>query len=133
MSYPEVCSKLPNPSNTHLKGEHQPLRRSGKFSVQRISNKKETQNIVGNSSFIGDPTHRYGSYAYRIPDENGNYGLWVGYEDPESAQSKASYVVNKNLGGVAIHDLTNDDFRGSCTGDKYPILRAAKYRLTQPN
>jgi len=74
LSYPEVCSKLPNPSNTHLKGEHQPLRRSG------------------------DPTHRYGSYAYRIPDENGNYGLWVGYEDPESAQSKASYVVNKNFG-----------------------------------
>lgn len=108
MSYPEVCSKLPNPSNAHLKDEHQPLRR------------------------VGDPTHRYGSYAYRLPDNNGNYGFWVGYEDPETAQSKASYVVNKNLGGVAIHDLTHDDFRGSCTGDRYPILRAAKHRLSQP-
>jgi len=108
-SYPEVCGLLPNPSNNHLKGEHQPLR------IQR------------------DPTHRYGTYAYRLPDESGNYGLWVSYEDPETAQSKASYVVNKNLAGVAIHDLGNDDFRGSCTGDKYPILRAAKYRLQQPH
>jgi len=41
--------------------------------------------------------------------------------------------LTKILGGVAIHDLTNDDFRGSCNGEKYPILRAAKYRLTQPN
>lgn len=108
LSYPEVCSKLPNPSNAHLKDENQPLRR------------------------VGDPTHRQGSYAYRLPDANGNYGFWVGYEDPETAQAKASYVVNKNLGGVAIHDLTHDDFRGSCTGDRYPILRAAKHRLTQP-
>lgn len=82
---------------------------------------------------IGDPTHRYGSYAFRLPDESGRYGLWVGYEDPESAQNKAGYVMTKNLGGVAIHDLTNDDFRGQCTGDKYPILRAAKYRLSQNN
>lgn len=104
-----MCGFLPNPSNAHLKGEHQPLR------IQR------------------DPTMRYGTYAYRLPDENGNHGLWVGYEDPETAQSKATYVVRKNLAGVAIHDLSNDDFRGSCTGDKYPILRAAKYRLGQPN
>lgn len=109
LSYPEVCGILPNPSNAHLKGEHQPLR------IQR------------------DPTHRYGTYAFRLPDEHGNYGFWVGYEDPETAQSKASYAVHKNLAGVAIHDLSNDDFRGSCTGDKYPILRAAKYRLQQPN
>lgn len=109
LSYPEVCGLLPNPSNAHLKGEHQPLR------IQR------------------DPTHRYGTYAYRLPDDSGNYGFWASYEDPETAQSKASYVVNKNLAGVAIHDLANDDFRGSCTGDKYPILRAAKYRLQQPH
>lgn len=82
---------------------------------------------------LGDPTHRYGSYAYRLADENGEHGLWVGYEDPEASQNKAGYVMTKNLGGVAIHDLTNDDFRGSCTGEKFPILRAAKYRLSQTN
>lgn len=103
-----MCSLLPTPSNAHLKGEHQPLR------------------------LARDPTNRYGTYAYRLPDDSGNFGLWVGYEDPEYAQSKATYVVRKHLAGVAIHDLCNDDFRGSCTGDKYPILRAAKYRLQQP-
>lgn len=108
MTYPEVCSKLPTNRNINLKDENQPLRR------------------------VNDPTHRYGNYAYRLPNSNGEYGFWVGFEDPESAQSKASYVVNKNLAGVAIHDLNSDDFRGACTGDRYPILRAAKHRLSQP-
>lgn len=35
----------------------------------------------------------------------------------------------KGLGGIAIKDLSLDDFRGLCTGDKYPLLRAAKFRL----
>lgn len=104
-SWPEVCSKLPNPSNQHLRGEQQPLRK------------------------VGDPTKRFGNYAYRLPNSNGQYGLWVGYEDPETAANKAEYVQKNRLGGVCIYDLSNDDFRGSCTGDKFPILRAAKYRL----
>lgn len=55
------------------------------------------------------------------------------YMPTETAQAKANYIAMKNLGGAAIHDLNNDDFRGSCTGDKFPILRATKYRLQQPN
>lgn len=109
LSYPEVCSLLPNPSNTGLTGEHKAL-------------------IPTREAVL-----RYGSYAYRLPDEKGMYGLWVGYEDPETAQSKASYVLNKHLAGVSIHDLNDDDFRGACTtnNDKYAILRATKYRLQQ--
>lgn len=106
LSWPEVCSKLPNPSNQHLRGEQQPLRK------------------------VGDPTKRFGTYAYRLPDTNGQYGLWISYEDPETAANKAEYVSKNGLGGIGIFDLSNDDFRGSCTGDKYPILRAAKFRLT---
>lgn len=105
LSWPEVCSKLPNPSNQHLKGEQQPLRKTG------------------------DVTKRFGNYAYRLPNPDGLYGLWVSYEDPETAANKAEYVQKNRLGGVCIYDLSNDDFRGSCIGDKYPILRAAKYRL----
>lgn len=104
-----MCSLLPNPSNTGLVGEHKALipKRDGAL--------------------------RYGSYAYRLPDEKGKYGIWIGYEDAETAQSKSSYVINKNLAGVSIHDLNNDDHRGACTtnNDKYAILRAAKYRLQQ--
>jgi len=105
LSWPEVCSKLPNPSNSHLKGADAPLRK------------------------VGDPTKRFGNYAYRVADDNGDHGLWVGYEDPDTAGNKAAYVRAKGLGGLAIFDLSYDDFRGSCSGDKYPILRAAKFRL----
>jgi GH18 family chitinase len=105
LSYPEICAKLPNPSNNNLKGENAPLRK------------------------VGDPTKRFGTYAYRLADSDGNFGLWVSYEDPDTAGNKAGYVRAKGLGGISINDLSLDDFRGTCSGDKYPILRAAKYRL----
>ncbi|XP_058814816.1 chitinase-like protein Idgf4 [Topomyia yanbarensis] len=104
-SWAEVCAKLPNPGNANQRGADLPLRK------------------------IGDPTRRFGVYAYRVPDENEEHGLWISYEDPDTAGNKAAYVKAKGLGGISIFDLGNDDFRGSCAGDKFPILRAAKYRL----
>ncbi|CAB3225965.1 unnamed protein product [Arctia plantaginis] len=103
LSYPEVCAKLINPN--HQKGMRPHLRK------------------------VTDPSKRFGTYAFRIPDDSGEGGLWVSYEDPDTAGQRASYVKAKSLGGVSIVDLSMDDFRGLCTGDKYPILRAAKYRL----
>ncbi|ALC48324.1 Idgf4 [Drosophila busckii] len=106
LSWPEVCAKLPNQANQHLKGADGPLRK------------------------VGDPTKRFGSYAYRSADDKNENGVWVGYEDPDSAAIKAAYVKSKGLGGVALMDLSFDDFRGGCTGnEKYPILRAIKYKL----
>ncbi|XP_058057279.1 chitinase-like protein Idgf4 [Anopheles bellator] len=104
-SFGEVCALLPNPANANLKGAEYPLRK------------------------INDPTKRFGPYAFRIPDENEEHGIWLSYEDPESAGNKAAYVKAKGLGGISINDLAMDDFRGVCSGDKFPILRAAKYRL----
>lgn len=49
--------------------------------------------------------------------------------DPDTAGNKAAYAKAKGLGGVAIYDLSLDDFRGICTGDKFPIVRGAKYKL----
>ncbi|KAG6446533.1 chitinase-like protein EN03 [Manduca sexta] len=103
LSYPEVCAKLINPN--HQKGMRPHLRK------------------------VTDPSKRFGTYAFRLPDDSGEGGMWVSYEDPDTAGQKASYVTSKNLGGISINDLSMDDFRGLCTGDKYPILRAAKYRL----
>lgn len=105
LSYPEICGKLTNPQNKDMKGENAPIKK------------------------VGDPSKRYGTYGYRLPDKDGNFGLWVGYDDPDTAGNKAAYVRAKNLGGVAIFDLSLDDFRGACTGDKFPILRSARYRL----
>lgn len=88
LTYPEICAKLTNPQNKELKGENGPLRK------------------------VGDPTKRYGTYAFRLPDNDGNFGMWVGYEDPDTAGNKAAYVRAKNLAGVSIFDLSQDDFRG---------------------
>lgn len=105
LSWPEVCGKLPNPANQHLKGADGPLRK------------------------VGDPTKRFGNYAYRSADDNGDNGIWVGYDDPDTAANKAAFVKARGLGGIALVDLSFDDFRGACTGDKYPILRAIKFKL----
>ncbi|EDV94177.1 chitinase-like protein Idgf3 [Drosophila grimshawi] len=105
LNWAEICQLLPNPSNVNAKGNAAPLRR------------------------VSDSTKRLGSYAYRAANEDGEYGMWVSYDDPDTAASKAQYVRAKNLGGVALFDLTQDDFRGQCTGDRFPMLRAIKYRL----
>ncbi|KAH8317636.1 hypothetical protein KR074_002870 [Drosophila pseudoananassae] len=105
LSYAEICGKLSNPQNQYLKGNDSPLRR------------------------ISDPTKRFGTIAYRPVDGAITEGIWVSYDDPDSASNKAAYARAKNLGGVALFDLAYDDFRGQCTNDRYPILRAVKYRL----
>uniref|UniRef100_UPI0022EC4556 chitinase-like protein Idgf4 n=1 Tax=Anopheles cruzii TaxID=68878 RepID=UPI0022EC4556 len=104
-SFGEVCALLPNPTNANMQGADYPLRK------------------------INDFSKRFGPYAFRIPDENEEHGIWLSYEDPESAGNKAAYVKAKGLGGISINDLAMDDFRGVCYGDKFPILRAAKNRL----
>ncbi|XP_053962263.1 chitinase-like protein Idgf5 [Anastrepha ludens] len=103
LSWPEICEKLQR--DKELEGDDAPLRK------------------------VGDPRQRYGSYAYRSADDEGLYGLWVGYEEPSTAATKAGYVYAKGLGGVALFDLSLDDFRGQCAGEKYPILRSIKFKL----
>lgn len=101
LSYPEICNKIETP-------------RSGKGGSSPTAFKK-----------VPDSTNRRGTYAYRLPDEDEKGGIWIGYEDPTSAANKAAYVKNKGLGGIAIDDLTLDDFRGTCGRNKYAILQAA--------
>ncbi|XP_049308514.1 chitinase-like protein Idgf5 isoform X3 [Bactrocera dorsalis] len=103
MSWPEICEKLQ--ADKELTGESAPLRK------------------------VGDTRQRYGSYAYRSADYYDQNGLWVSYEEPSTAAVKASYVSAKGLGGVALFDLSLDDFRGQCAGEKYPILRSIKFKL----
>ncbi|XP_034098470.1 chitinase-like protein Idgf2 [Drosophila albomicans] len=105
LSYPEICGKLENQNNKYLKGNDSPLRR------------------------VTDPTKRHGTFAFRAVQEGITEGLWISYDDLETASNKADYVRVKNLGGVAFFDLSYDDFRGQCTNDRYPLLRAIKYRL----
>ena len=104
LSYAEVCSLLPNP-NVNSQSSHHLLRR------------------------VTDPSHKLGSYAFRLPDSSSDSGLWVAYEDPDTAGYKGAYAKNKGLGGIAIWDISLDDFRGVCTGERFPILKAASNHL----
>jgi len=91
---------------------------------------KLTESAAGRLRRVSDPSKKYGTYAYQsYNSDSGEEGIWAGYEDPDTAANKAAFVKSKGLGGVAIVDLSLDDFRGVCTGDKYPLVRAAKYKL----
>ena len=69
-------------------------------------------------------TEDRGPYAYNIRS-----GLWVGYDDIDSAGQKASYVLKNGFGGVAIWTLDFDDFNNICCKGPSPILRAASLVL----
>ncbi|XP_014205673.1 chitinase-like protein Idgf4 [Copidosoma floridanum] len=89
-----------------------------------------TESSVGRLRRVNDPSKKYGAYAYQAYDKKaGTDGIWVGFEDPDTAGNKALYAKAKGLGGVAIYELSLDDFRGICSGDKYPIVKGAKFKL----
>ncbi|XP_073827874.1 imaginal disk growth factor 6-like [Musca autumnalis] len=103
-SWQEVCSMLPNANNMYVNA---PLKK-----------------------VLVEPSRRNAVYAFRAADKKkkGDSGLWISYEDPDTAAAKTAYSKTLNLGGIALFDLELDDFRGLCVGEKYPILRAIKYR-----
>ncbi|KAJ8938387.1 hypothetical protein NQ314_011520 [Rhamnusium bicolor] len=110
-------------------GEPGPLtKEAGLLSYPEICTKVQPQQGVkgGASSTqfkkVADSTKRRGQYLKKD-------GIWIGYEDPESAANKAAYVKNKGLAGIAVDDLTLDDFRGICGRSKYAILQAAASAL----
>lgn len=104
LGYSEICSRMSAAVIRDAQGEDVPFKK------------------------ISDPTKRMGTYAFRLPDNNGKYGIWVGYEDPETAGYKANFVKAKGLGGIALFDLTLDDVQGTC-GRRFPILTQVKQKL----
>ncbi|XP_073826300.1 chitinase-like protein Idgf1 [Musca autumnalis] len=75
---------------------------------------------------VVDIERKYGNYAFRPADENNEHGIWISFDDPDFAGHKADYARQKGLGGIALYDLSYDDFRGLCTGAKFPILRSVQ-------
>ncbi|KAI8124983.1 Chitinase-like protein Idgf3 [Lucilia cuprina] len=80
---------------------------------------------------VTDPKAKSGVYAFRPADSNGNFGIWISYENYITAGAKADYVRNHNLGGVALIDLSLDDIHGECNCEKFPILKSIRLRLTK--
>ena len=84
-----------------------------------------TESSVGRLRRVGDPSKKYGSYAFQPYDaDSGADGIWVGYEDPDTAGNKAAYAKAKGLGGVAIYDLSLDDSVALALGTSTPLSGA---------
>jgi len=81
----------------------------------------------------------YNEICLKIKDEgwivkddiNGPYAFkenqWVGFDNEKSIKKKASLVNKYNLGGGMVWSIETDDFRGSCHGNKFPLLKAIKH------
>ncbi|XP_054714735.1 probable chitinase 10 [Uloborus diversus] len=66
--------------------------------------------------------HRAGEYAVKGD-------LWVGYDSPKRAVKKARYIQRLGLGGAAYKHFYTDDYKGTCYGTQFPILRSIQYAL----
>ncbi|XP_055907585.1 probable chitinase 2 [Eupeodes corollae] len=53
-----------------------------------------------------------------------NGKLWVSYDDERTIRQKAEYVLREKLGGMMLWSIDTDDFRGKCSNQMYPLLRA---------
>ena len=82
--------------------------------------------VSNNWQTISDPDMLNGPYSYSLLPPY----TWVGYDDPEMAAYKASYVLEKKLGGAMVWDMSTDDFRASCSSQKNPILTAIAQTLS---
>ncbi|KAG8234511.1 hypothetical protein J437_LFUL014760 [Ladona fulva] len=51
-------------------------------------------------------------------------GLWASYEDRTSMEAKASYVLEKGLGGIAIFPINSEDSEGIEGEGRFPLTRA---------
>ena len=68
-----------------------------------------------------------------LQDSVGPYAVkgdqWVAYDDEFMMRRKGAYVREKGLGGAAVWTLSQDDFRGFCTGRQFPLIEALKMGL----
>ncbi|KAH0815065.1 hypothetical protein MTP99_002127 [Tenebrio molitor] len=53
---------------------------------------------------------------------------WIGYDNPRSIGLKVQYAKSRNLGGVMMWAIDNDDKDGAC-GGRNPLLQAIKDNL----
>lgn len=97
LSYPEICANLPHADNRLIEYDRYQLRNGSDAN---------------------------GAYAYRLPDRNGAHGIWIGYEDPSSVADKVKMALECGVMGFSLVDLNHDDFRGTCGGEKFPLLSA---------
>jgi GH18 family chitinase len=68
---------------------------------------------------------------FQIPIEflsdNGPY--WIGYDDEESFTVKSKYINFKGLAGAMLWSVDTDDFRGTFSSKKFPLLHVIIFHV----
>ena len=54
---------------------------------------------------------------------------WVSYDNETSIRMKTEFAHDNGLAGVMTWSIDTDDFRGSCGGRRYPLLRTINKAL----
>lgn len=54
---------------------------------------------------------------------------WVGFDDQRSFKSKIKWLKEAGYSGVMIWSIALDDFKGTCTGKKFPLINTIKEEL----
>ena len=67
---------------------------------------------------VDDPNQLNGPYAYSVS----NPKTWVSYDDTKMAATKSQYVLDLNLGGAMVWDISTDDFHNKCGDGANPVM-----------
>eukprot|EP00092_Neocalanus_flemingeri_P017579 GFUD01019020.1.p1 GENE.GFUD01019020.1~~GFUD01019020.1.p1 ORF type:complete len:440 (+),score=91.01 GFUD01019020.1:70-1389(+) len=56
---------------------------------------------------------------------------WVSFDDEKSLEHKTKFAYDQGLAGVMVWSIDTDDFRGTCGGLKFPLLRTLNLALVR--
>ncbi|XP_075152624.1 chitinase-like protein Idgf3 [Haematobia irritans] len=87
--------------------------------------------LLKNRTLVVKGSYDHGQYFVFPSTENFHHDTWITFDAPNVAYQKTLYASEKGLGGVALMDLSCDDYSGSCTGLRFPILRYMKGIFTE--
>lgn len=78
------------------------------------------------------PPKSFASYAFHPYNESAKSdGIWISYEDSLTSRVKGHFVRTQGLYGVALYDISLDDFNGVCSNNRYPLLKSAKSSFSE--
>lgn len=61
---------------------------------------------------------------YAVQDDQ-----WVGFDDERSMRIKMKWLLENGYAGAMVWTVDMDDFRGTCSGSKYPLINIMKEEL----